>query len=162
MNIQDNCIVSIHYTLTNQNGDMLDQSTDSPLVYLHGGAGIVPALETELAGKTAGDTFDVTVSPDGGFGEHRAELLQQVPRQVVPDDIEVALGVQVELSDPQGLEQTGAITAFDDDSVTVDFNHPLAGMTLHFKGEVDDVRMASEAEIEQWPNPVESDDKLDS
>jgi FKBP-type peptidyl-prolyl cis-trans isomerase SlyD len=159
MEIKENCIVRIHYTLTDESGATLDQSSDGePLVYLHGSAGIVPALEAELTGKTAGDSFDVTITPDGGFGERLSELFQEVPRTSVPDDIELQVGIQVEARGGAGGDQIGVVTAFTHDSVTLDFNHPLAGLTLCFKGSVDGVREASEEEIQHWPNPVGADE----
>jgi FKBP-type peptidyl-prolyl cis-trans isomerase SlyD len=162
MEIRDNCIVSIHFTLTDDNGELLDQSKDGePLVYLHGAAGIIPALESELTGKSAGDSFEATIAPDGGFGEHQAALLQQVPRGTVPDDVDLQVGIQIDIQGGDVGQQTGVVTAFDENSVTIDLNHPLAGLTLCFKGNIDDVREASDEEVKQWPNPVSPGDSGD-
>jgi FKBP-type peptidyl-prolyl cis-trans isomerase SlyD len=154
MKIENNHIVSIRYRLTNEKGAVLDQSPDGePLVYLHGAAGVLPALEAALTGKKVGESFDVTITPSDGFGEHQPSLIQNASRSDFPDEVELQVGMQVTAQTPQGDQQV-TVTAFDNDVVTVDANHPLAGMTLRFQGEVEDVRAASEAEIQHWPNPV--------
>jgi len=155
MKIDNNCIVSIHYALSNDNGDQLDQSPkDEPLVYLHGAAGVLPALEAELEGKSGGDQFDVTIQPSDGFGEHQPALIQQAPLSAFPNASELEVGMNLVLQTPDGMDQQVVITAIDGDSVTVDANHPLAGMTLRFQGNVAEVRAASDEEIQHWPNPV--------
>lgn len=154
MNIEKNCIVGISYTLTNDAGEQIDQSPDGePLMYLHGAAGVLPALESELEGKQAGDTFDVTITPAAGFGEHQPELTHVAEKSSFPPDVTIEVGMQLTAEGPEGEMQV-TVTAIDDESVTIDANHPLAGMTLRFKGEITSVRAASGEEIQHWPNPA--------
>lgn len=154
MKIAKDCIVGIRYQLISSAGEVLDESPEGePLVYLHGAAGVLPALENALAGKSTGDSFDVTVTPEQGFGEHQPTLIEQVNRSAFPASVNVEVGLQFKAQNEQG-ERLVTVTAVTDDFVTVDGNHPLAGMTLRFKGEIIDVRQATEAEVQHWPNPV--------
>lgn len=149
MKIENNCIVSISFRLTNIDGELLDGSAEGqPLVYLHGSPSILPTLADALTGKSAGDEFDVTIEPEFGFGEHSPDLIQRLPLDGAPHDFSPVLGMQIQAKSPLGAEQTGLITDIDEDVLTIDFNHPLAGMTLHFRGTVKDVRVATEEEIE--------------
>ena len=154
MKVDKNCIVSIRYKLTNDKGESLDQSPEGePLIYLHGAIGVLPALEAALEGTAIGDSFDVTVTPSEGFGEHQQALIQTVPRSAFPADQEIEVGMQITGQSDQG-DQVMTVTAFDDINVTIDGNHPLAGMTLRFEGDIENVRAANEEEIRHWPNPV--------
>src|SRR5262245_59695030 len=95
MVIRDNSVVSFHYRLTNEAGELLDASaTDSPLTYLHGAGNIIRGLESQLAGKSAGSELSVTVQPEDGYGLHRADLVQEVPRQAFPDPDKLETGMQ--------------------------------------------------------------------
>ncbi len=103
MLIGDNTVVSLQYTLTNDDGEVMDQSKEGlPLVYLHGAAGIIPALEDELGGKKAGDEFKVILSPEDGYGVHDPSRVQASPRSSFPADIELALGMQLLPEQPRG------------------------------------------------------------
>ncbi len=154
MKIDKNCIVAIHYKLTNDREELLDKSPeDEPLVYMHGAAGVLPALEAALEGKAAGESFDVTVSPSEGFGEHQPSQIQTVPRSAFQAEQSLEIGMQISAQTEQG-DQTATITAFDDHTITIDANHPMAGMTLRFEGSVADIREASDEEVRHWPNPV--------
>lgn len=148
MLIGDNSVVSIHYTLTNDDGVIMDQSQEGqPLVYLHGAAGIIPGLEKELTGKVAGGNFKVTITPEEAYGPHVPEMVQQVPRNSFPADIDIEPGMQFNAESPNG-PVTVSVTAVSDEAVTVDGNHPLAGLTLHFEGKVEDVREATAKELD--------------
>jgi FKBP-type peptidyl-prolyl cis-trans isomerase SlyD len=144
-------IVSINFSLENDKGELLDSSpSDAPLVYLHGAERILPALEQSLDGKSAGDEFSVTITPDEGFGEHDKTLIVQVPRENFPDGQDLQVGMQFQAQDPDGSDsRILTITVVGEESVTVDANHPLAGMTLTFTGTVNDVRPATPAEIDE-------------
>jgi FKBP-type peptidyl-prolyl cis-trans isomerase SlyD len=151
MRIANDCLVSIQFKLTNESGQVLDSSPDGePLVYLHGAAGILPALERELAGKVAGDHFDLTISPEQGFGERRPEMIEVMPRSYLPDTAQLTTGRWVTRSDESGEQASYLVTAFDSEMVTLDGNHPLAGMTLRFQGVVVNVREASAEELAQY------------
>jgi len=153
--IANDCVVSIHFELTNDRGELLDRSRDGePLVYLHGISGILPALEEGLGGKSPGETFEVHIAPEDGFGIPQLELISKVPRSAFPNGAELVVGMQVQgRSDTE--ERQFMIIAMDDESITVDGNHPLAGMNLCFKGSVADVRVATEDELENWSDDLE-------
>lgn len=147
MLIGQNSVVSIQYTLTNDSGEVMDQSQEGePLVYLHGAAGIIPGLENELHGKVAGDAFDVTIKPEEAYGEQVAELIQQIPRSSFPADIDIEVGMQFNAETPNGPTLV-SVAEVADDTITVDGNHPLAGLTLHFEGTIENVREATAEEL---------------
>ena len=149
MLVGPNLVVSISYTLTNDQGDVMDQSPDGePLQYLHGAAGIIPGLEKELTGKAVGSEFDVTIAPEEAYGERVEEMVQQIPRSSFPADVDIQPGMQFNAETGQGPVMV-VVTAVTDDTITVDGNHPLAGFTLHFKGKVEDIREATEEELSQ-------------
>lgn len=151
MDIEKDRVVSIDFKLTNDQGELLDQSDEgTPLVYLHGAAGMVPALQDGLAGKKTGDNFTISMSPEEGFGVHRPELVHEVPRAQFPQDQEIASGMQVTAHSESGEASTDfVVKAVGDDTVTLDGNHPLAGMALTFAGQVVDVRAATDDEVTQ-------------
>jgi len=148
MQIAKNCVVTLEFQLTNQAGKALDGATAAePLEYLHGGSGILPTLERALAGKQPGDQFDVTVTPDQGFGERQPRLVEVVPRSSWPNPEQLFVGGRVERHDEDGNKESFVISALDADTVTVDGNHPLAGQTLRFRGKVLGVRAATAEEL---------------
>ena len=145
MEITDGRVATIHYTLTNDNGDVVDKSTpDSPLSYLHGAGNIVPGLEKALSGKQVGDSLKAEVPPEQGYGPRHDGMVQQVPRTAFPD-VEVKPGMQFEARTERG-PMLVTVTDMDEENVTVDGNHPLAGKTLNFAVEVANVREATEQE----------------
>nr|WP_067299125.1 peptidylprolyl isomerase [Marinobacterium profundum] len=148
MQIAENTIVQIHYTLKNAAGDVVDTSAgQEPLAYLHGGGNIVEGLESALVGKVVGDKLDVSVEPERGYGERREDLVQDVERSNFVGVEEIEVGMQFLAQTPWG-EQPVTVIAVADDSVQLDGNHPLAGETLNFSVEVVDVRQASEEELQ--------------
>lgn len=149
MQIADNCAVAINYTLKNDDGETIDQSPGGePLVYIHGAAGIIPGLENELTGKAEGDTFEVTIKPEEAYGERRPELVGKIPRTQLPQDQEIQVGMQLH-GQNNGAPVMVTVIEVEEETVTIDGNHPLAGMTLHFSGSIDGVREASEEELKQ-------------
>ncbi len=147
MQIAERRVAAFHYTLTNDKGEVIDSSEGrEPLVYLHGVGNIVPGLEREMSGKKAGDSFNVVVAPEEGYGVHHAQLIQQVPRAAFQGVDTIEPGMQFHANGPQG-PMTVTVAAVDGDTVTIDGNHPLAGQALHFAIEVTDVRDASPEEI---------------
>ena len=146
--IGDKSVVTIHYTLTDDAGEVLDNSRDSdPMVYLHGASNIIPGLEKELTGKTAGATLKVTVSPEEGYGEHSPEAIQKVPRSAFEGVDDIQPGMQFQTEGPHGV-QIIIVTELSENEVTVDANHPLAGKTLHFDVSVEGVRDATPEELD--------------
>ena len=147
MQIAERSVVSFHYTLTNDAGDVLDSSDGrEPLAYLHGAGNIVPGLEREMSGHVAGDKFMVDVAAADGYGDYIEELVQTVPRESFQGVDDLAVGMQFQAQTGQGPIAV-IITEIDEDEVTVDGNHPLAGETLHFAVEIIEVREASAEEV---------------
>jgi FKBP-type peptidyl-prolyl cis-trans isomerase SlyD len=147
MQIAERCVASFHYTLTNAEGEVIDSSSGrGPLTYLHGAGNIVPGLERVMAGKQAGDRFEVVVAPEEGYGERHAGLVQVVPRVAFQGVDTIEPGMQFHAQGPQG-PMSVVVTHVSADEVTVDGNHPLAGVALHFAIEVTEVREASVEEV---------------
>jgi FKBP-type peptidyl-prolyl cis-trans isomerase SlyD len=147
MQIADNSVATFHYTLTDDNGQVIDSSEGrEPLTYLHGSGQIVPGLEKAMAGRTAGDQFKVEVAPAEGYGVHHAELVQAVPREAFQGVDDIQPGMQFQAHGPQGAVHV-TVTKVDGETVHIDGNHPLAGQTLHFDIQVTDVREASAEEL---------------
>ena len=147
MTIQANTVVSIHYTLTDDDGVQLDASQDQqPLTYLHGAGNIIPGLENALEGKSVGDSLQVVIAPAEAYGEYQDNLVQQVPRALFDADQELRPGMRFQAQTDDGPVSV-AITEVADDSVSVDANHPLAGKTLHFDVSVAELRDATAEEI---------------
>lgn len=149
MQISQDKVVSIHYTLTNTQGETLDSShgRGEPLAYLHGHGNIIPGLENALAGKQAGDKLNVKVEPSEGYGERHDQLVQQVPRTAFEGVDHLEPGMQFQAETGMGM-RLFTITEVQDEQVTIDGNHPLAGETLQFDVEVTEVRDASSEELE--------------
>lgn len=149
MQVANNCVVAFHYTLTGEDGVELDSSKGKdPLAYLHGHGGIIPGLERELEGKAAGDSLKVTVEPADAYGEVNPELVQPVPREAFQGVDSIEVGMQFQAQGSNGQVQMVVVKDVSDETVTVDANHPLAGQTLHFDVNIEDVREASDEELE--------------
>lgn len=147
MAIGTDSVVSIHYTLKDDAGTVLDRSEASePLAYLHGHGNLIPGLEQELTGKTSGDELSVTVPPAQGYGEYDAALVQSVPRRALRGINDVKIGMQLHAQSGEGT-QVVTVTKILGDMVTLDGNHPLAGKRLHFDVRIEDVRAATEEEL---------------
>ena len=146
--IGDNLVVSMHYKLTDNEGNVLDSSEGSePLTYLHGAGNIIPGLEKALVGKVEGDTQQVTVEPAEGYGEVMPELTQTVDKAAFQGVESVEVGMSYEAQTSDGSVQHIVVTKVDGEQVTVDANHPLAGVVLNFDVEIVSVREATEEEI---------------
>lgn len=147
--ISEGKVAEIHFTLTLDDGEVADSSRgQEPMLYLHGAGNIVEGLEAELAGKTVGAALKVDVSAEAGFGERRPEGVQPIPRSDFPEDIEFEVGMEFGFESDDGSVMPGWVTGFNDDAVTIDLNHPLAGEALHFDVEVLSVRDATAEEME--------------
>ncbi|WP_313913340.1 peptidylprolyl isomerase [Tahibacter sp.] len=147
MQIAERCVAAFHYTLTNEQGEIIDSSAGrEPLAYLHGAGNIVLGLEREMTGKSAGDTFNVVVAPEEGYGLHHEGLIQHVPREAFQGVDVIEPGMQFHANGPNG-PMTVTVAAVNEATVSVDGNHPLAGQTLHFAIEVIEVREASAEEV---------------
>lgn len=146
-NADNKKVVSFHYTLKDESGAVLESSHgEKPLSYLEGGGQIIPGLESELRGMKKGDKKNVNVAAKDAYGEHDQELIVKVPRGQIPKkDVEV--GDQFHAHGPDGEPAVVTVTAVDDQHVTVDGNHPLAGQALTFDVEIAEVRDATSEEV---------------
>jgi FKBP-type peptidyl-prolyl cis-trans isomerase SlyD len=148
MTIAQDQVVSIHYTLTDDAGEVIDSSAQGePLSYLHGHGNLVPGLERELTGRKAGDRLQVKIAPADGYGEYDRELVQSVPRRALKGIPEVKVGMRLQAQSPEGTRAV-TVTHLAGDMVTLDGNHPLAGKNLNFAVEVTAVRAATAEELE--------------
>ncbi|GAB4357283.1 MAG: FKBP-type peptidyl-prolyl cis-trans isomerase [Methylohalobius sp. ZOD2] len=147
MQVTENKVVSIHYTLKNDAGEVIDSSNGrDPLSYLHGIGNIIPGLEKALEGKNNGEHVDVSIAPADGYGERNEALIQKVPRSAFEGVDKIEPGMQFQAQTPNGT-QVLTVVEVQDDEVVVDGNHPLAGETLHFSVDVTDVREPTEDEL---------------
>ena len=148
MTISQHKVVSIDYTLKNAQGEILDSSEgQEPLVYLHGAENIVPGLERELEGRAVGDSVHAVVSPEDGYGVRNEELIAAVPREMFESDMAIEVGMSFQAETEQGIQIVNVV-AVNDQEITVDGNHPLAGETLHFDVTVRGIREATAEELE--------------
>jgi FKBP-type peptidyl-prolyl cis-trans isomerase SlyD len=147
MQIGKEKVVAIHYTLRDNSGNILDSSEGrDPLHYIQGIGNLIPGMEEGLEGKIKGDKVDIKVSPEKGYGVRNDQLIQKVPRSAFGDQ-EVRKGMQFQAGSTHG-SQVVTVTEVNLDSITVDGNHPLAGVELNFAVEVMDVREASKEELD--------------
>jgi len=150
MVIDDNTVVSMSYRLENGNGELLDSSQGQlPLVYMHNTGAILSSLERELTGRQKGEALDVVIYPEDGYGYAKEELVKNVSREQF-SGIDLTLGMRIKASNKENKEtQLLTVTAIEEDTVTVDANHPLAGQILHFHMGIVEVREPTEQELEQ-------------
>ncbi len=148
MNIEKDRVVSIHYTLTNDAGEVIDSSKGQPpLTYLHGHQGIIPGLERALEGKATGDNLKVTVQPEEAYGEVDPRMIQTIPRAAVAGIDNLQPGMTLQADDGAGHVHHVVVREVTDETVVIDGNHPLAGQVLHFDVTVAEVREASAEEL---------------
>ncbi|UJF24405.1 peptidylprolyl isomerase [Suttonella sp. R2A3] len=139
MQIEKGRKVSIHYTLTNPQGEVLDSSEGREALAFTSGAGeIIPGLDDALMGKTAGEHVDVVIEPAQAYGERLEEAMQQVPREQLKDIPDLQEGMPLQAETPQG-PVTVFVAEVKEDVVVIDGNHPLAGETLHFSVDIENV-----------------------
>jgi FKBP-type peptidyl-prolyl cis-trans isomerase SlyD len=145
--VTDNVVVSIEYSLT-VGGEVVDTTEgDEPLQFLQGHQNIIPGLERELAGMKIGEKKTVTVSPEEAYGEVDPENIIEVPRSEFPEEIPLEPGIELEVKNADGEELSATIAGITQETVKLDFNHPLAGKQLTFEVEIVDLREATEEEL---------------
>jgi len=148
MKIADNKVVQMHYKLTDDKNTVLDSSEGrEPLSYIHGSGNIIIGLEKQLSGKEEGDKINAVVSPTEGYGERDDKLTQVVPKSGFQGDEEMKVGMQVQIGTEQG-NAIASVTKIEGEDITLDMNHPLAGVTLNFDVEVVSVRDATKEELD--------------
>lgn len=145
--IKDDVVVKFNYTLTDDEGNVIDQSNGQPLAYLHGAANIIPGLEKALTGKTVGDKLTVNVPAAEAYGEYYAEMVQEVPREMFQGVDNIEAGMQFQAQAEDGI-QIVTVKAVQDDVIIIDGNHPLAGRDLNFDVEIVEIREATQEELD--------------
>ena len=147
--IGENSVVSMNYTLTDDAGKVLDSSEGSkPLMYLHGAGNIVPGLEKALVGKGEGDSLKVRVEPADAYGEVIPNGIKTIERAAFEGVDVVEVGMAFQAQAPDGSAQHIMVTKVEGDNVTIDINHPLAGVALNFDIHILNVREATKEELD--------------
>lgn len=148
MTIAKDKVASIDYTLTGDSGEVIDSSEGKrPLEYIHGQGSIIAGLEKALEGKAPGESLRVSIQAANAYGEHNPKLVQPVPRANFGGIPKIEVGMQFQSRTPNGVHVVRVVDV-NDQHVTVDANHPLAGKTLHFEVKVLNVRDARPEELE--------------
>lgn len=152
--IAENLVVTMDYELR-IDGEIVDTSEDGdPIIFLQGAGQIIPGLEKAINGLTVGDKKTVTVDPSDGYGEIDPDSIVEVPKDEFPSDFPLELGVEITVNtededdDSYEEEMEATIVGINEDTITLDFNHPLAGKTLTFSINILEVREATPEEIE--------------
>lgn len=148
MQVTKHKVVAIDYTLSDDEGQVIDSSRGAePLEYLHGEGNIVPGLECVLEGKGVGDQIEVVVPPDDGYGLRNDDLRQAVSRDTFADVEDLAVGMQFRVETQAEDFLIVTVVEIGEDQVVIDGNHALAGQTLHFDVTIRDIRDATDDEI---------------
>jgi FKBP-type peptidyl-prolyl cis-trans isomerase SlyD len=147
MQVARDTVVVMHYTLTNDAGEVLDSSVGGdPLAYLQGGDTVIAGLQAALLGKSAGDKLVVSLPAEQAYGAHDTRLVQHVPKRSFQGVGDLRPGMRFTTQTQQGPRGV-LVTRVSGDMVTIDGNHPLAGQALHFDVEITEVRAASTDEL---------------
>ncbi len=146
--VKINDAVSMSYILKDREGIVIDESQDEiPLTYLHGHKNIVPGLEKALTGASLGETKKVIVSPEEGYGEREDQMLLQVPRSQLPQEMKPEIGMGLTMETENGHTVPVRVSEVHDEHVVLDANHELAGVELHFEVRIESIREATTEEI---------------
>ncbi len=149
MQVKKHKVVSIDYSLTDDNGEVIDSSQAAgPLYYLRGEGNIIPGLESALEGKSLGDQIQVSIDPADAYGERIERLRQVVSREQFGDTKDLDVGMRFRGPMEGDQQRVFRIVELDGNDVTIDGNHELAGVRLHFDVTIREVRDASSEEIE--------------
>lgn len=147
LRVEDDMIVSLEFTLR-VDDEIIDQTEPNhPIQIIQGMGQVVPGLEDALYGMSVGESKEITVSPEDGYGEVDEDAYAEIPASEFPEDIPLELGVELILQDDDGEEQEAYIVEIDKDTVVLDLNHPLAGEELQFSIKVVGMRKATEEEL---------------
>ena len=148
--VKDGMVVTMHYTLTLDDGTEVDTSRGRvALDYLHGATNIVPGLEKEITGHGVGDVFDVAVKAEDGYGPRIVDAVQEVPKSSLPEGVKIQPGMSMTAQAPGGQELVLHVVEVKDEVVVMDLNHPLAGKDLNFAIEILQTRPATQAELDE-------------
>ncbi len=148
MKVAENAVVVIDYTLTDNEGEVIDSSEGAgPLAYLQGMGNIIPGLEAALLGKEAGDEVKASIEPKDAYGDRIEDMKQEVPKELFGGIDNIELGMQFESESDDGPVMV-TVVELGEEMITVDGNHPLAGIHLNFDVKIREVREASKEELE--------------
>lgn len=148
MPLKPNQVVTIHFTVKDELGEIVDQTDNSqPFSFLSGKNQILPALEEEISNMIIGSKKNITLKPSEAYGEYMPEAVQVVNRKDFPPDMELEEGMNFVANTPEGGQVPFIVTQIEGNDITIDFNHPLAGETLLFDVELLDIRQATDDEI---------------
>jgi FKBP-type peptidyl-prolyl cis-trans isomerase SlyD len=155
--VAQNSVVTLTYDLSvtddNQQKVLVEQAeSDEPMVFLFGHSGLPEEFENQLDGKNPGDAFSFSLTPEQAYGDYDAQAVVQIPKQVFEidgkvDDQMLEVGNYLPMADNEGNHMQAKVVEVGDEMVTMDFNHPLAGMVMHFDGKIEDVRPATAEEL---------------
>ncbi|NRB39660.1 MAG: peptidylprolyl isomerase [Pseudomonadales bacterium] len=146
--VENDHVISVHYTLTEVDGDLLDSSEgQEPLIFIAGHGNIIAGLEEALIGKEMGDEIDITIKPEDAYGPIQEEAIHAIPLTAFEDVEDLEVGMRFHLQSDQGPAPV-TVTHIEDGMVTIDPHHPFAGKTLHFLVHIADIRKATEAELQ--------------
>ncbi|WP_300428925.1 peptidylprolyl isomerase [Candidatus Thioglobus sp.] len=149
MTVKKDAVVEMHYTLKNDAGEVIDSSQgNDPMPFIQGHGNIIPGLEKALEGLKVGETCDVSVSPEDGYGVHHEEGIQEIPKESLQGIENLEIGMELQSQDEQGNPFIVRVQEIKDDVVIINANHPLAGQTLHFNVSIEKVREATADELE--------------
>ena len=158
MQITRHSLVVLDYSLKDDDGQLIDSSEGGePLAYVHGTESIIPGLETALDGKAVGDALVVRVPAEEAYGNHDEAMVQPVDRDQLPGEVELEIGMQFEAESDAG-NAIVTVVGFEDDTVLLDANHPLAGVALNFDVTVREVREATPEELAEVQHDHENCD----
>jgi len=156
--VSPNKVVTITYNLSvtdAENEKQLVESAeeDAPMVFLFGMSGLPEEFENQLSGKQPGDTFTFSLTPEQAYGDYDQQAIVEIPKQVFEVDGQIDSemlqeGNYLPMADNEGNHMQGKVVNIGDETVQMDFNHPLAGMVMHFDGKVADVREATPEELD--------------
>ena len=148
MQIEKDMVVTMHYELTLDSGEVIDSSQGrEPLQFIFGHGMIIPGLEKELLSLKTGDKKSVTVQPEEGYGLVNEQLIQTISRTQLPPDMELKEGMVLTGKNEQGQQFEVGVKSFNDSEVVIDMNHPLAEKVLNFKTDIIDIRPATSEEL---------------
>lgn len=152
MKIENNKVVALSYTLKVDGEEIETVSKDKPMEFIFGTGYLLPKFEQNIEGKKVGDTFDFTLKAEEAYGQADPEAIIDLSKDIfmvdgVIDDSVLFVGSQVPMRDQDGNRLYGTVESIQDTTVTMNFNHPLAGQDLHFSGEVVNVRDVSPEDL---------------
>ncbi len=144
--VQKDCVVGVAYVLKDKAEEVLDESLDEPLYYLHGHKNIIEGLEKNLEGMRVGEEKDIVVLPLDGYGEYHSDLVMAFDKSSFPEDVELEIDAELSAETPDGTVMF-RVKEIGDTEVLMDANHPLAGETLYFHVKINSIRTATSDEL---------------